>query len=91
MEMGDIGPGVLVSFCPVETGVDVVHPVGTNTKSGVERLIPGMHYEPKPGERGLVVAGPEWNSGGNLKLWLVLVASGNWWFPDDCLVNLDVQ
>jgi hypothetical protein len=84
--MPNIEPGVLVSFCSVETSVDLVFAEGLVSKDLTDRIMPGRGYFPHPGEVGLVIDGPEKDTGGRFTMWLVYVGGGNWWFTEDHLV-----
>jgi len=81
-----IEPGVLVSFAPVETSVDLVFAEGLISRDLMDRIMPGRGYFPQKGEAGLVVDGPEFDTGGRHKMWLVYVGGRNLWFTEDHLV-----
>jgi len=81
-----IEPGVLVTFCTVETSVDLVFAEGLVSKDLMDRIMPGRGYCPQSGETGLVVGGPELDTGGRFTMWLVYVGGSNWWFTEDHLM-----
>jgi hypothetical protein len=85
----DVTVGSLVSFVTVDRGIDIDTPSGTLTTSMSDRLNASRVYYPKPGETGLVVAGPEKSYENHFKVWHVLVNGSMWWFVDDELVVLD--
>lgn len=81
-----IEPGSLIIFCPIETSVDLVFAEGLVSRDLIDRIMPGRGYSPSPGEVGLVIDGPEFDTGGTYKMWLVYVGGANWWFSEDHLV-----
>jgi hypothetical protein len=82
-----IEPGVLVTFCHVETSVDLVFAEGLMSRDLTDRIMPGRGYFPHQGEVGLVIDGPEKDTGGRFTMWLVYVGGGNWWFADEHLIE----
>ena len=83
--------GDLVAFVTVDRGIDIDSPSGTLTGNMSDRLSGARTYYPKPGETGLVVAGPERSYENSFKIWRVLVNGSMWWFTDDEIVSLPVQ
>lgn len=86
-----IEAGVLVSFCPVETGVDLLFAEGLVSRNLMDRIMPSRGYFPQPGEVGLVVGGPEKDTGGRFTMWEVYVGGRNLWFTEDHLVPKDLN
>jgi hypothetical protein len=78
--------GVLVTFCSVETSVDLVFAEGLVSRDLTDRIMPGRGYFPHPGEVGLVVGGPELDTGGLFTMWEVYVGGRNLWFTEDHLI-----
>ena len=89
--MREIRVGDLVSFVTVDRGIDVDTPSGTLTGNMSDRLTASRTYYPKPGETGLVVAGPERSYENSFTIWHVLVGGSRWWFTDDEIVPLGVH
>ena len=80
-----IEPGVLVSFCSVETSADLVFAEGLASRHLIDRVMPGRGYFPQPGEVGLVVGGPT-SPGGIFTMWEIYVGGRNLWFTEDHLI-----
>lgn len=87
--MREVTVGSLVAFVTVDRGIDVEAPSGTLTKKPSDRLSPSTVCYPRPGEVGLVVAGPDTSVGGRFKIWQVLVGGSTWWFNDDEICAID--
>jgi len=83
--------GVLVSFCPVETSVDLTFAEGLISRNLMDRIMPGKGYFPQQGEVGLIVGGPEKDTGGRFTMWEVYVGGRNLWFTEDHLVPKDLN
>lgn len=78
MKIGD-----LVAFIEVDRGVDIDAPTGTLTNDMTDRLIRSRKYHPRPGDKGIVMAGPTMSTNGAFNLWRVWVGESGWWFPED--------
>jgi len=87
--IAEVKIGKLVRFVTVDRGIDIDAPSGTLTKKPSDRLSHTTAYYPRPGEVGLVVAGPDTSVGGKFKIWHVLVGESMWWFNDDEICAID--